>query len=46
MTSEKLTIKELHKLKSVFSCFEVKYILKNFTVEQIRKVINNSSIED
>ncbi len=46
MKSDKLTVKELHKLKSVFSDCEVKHILKNFTVEQIRKVINNPSMED
>ncbi|MER2000854.1 MAG: hypothetical protein ABS882_13865 [Lysinibacillus sp.] len=40
MEIDKLTVSEINKLKDVFSCEQVEQIIKNFTVEQIRNVIN------
>ena len=41
---KKLTKKEMDKLKKVFSCDQIKMILDQFTVEQIRSVINHPTM--
>jgi len=45
MKKEKLSQEELNKLKVVFCPEQIMQILNDFTVEQIRAVINNPSLE-
>jgi len=45
MKFDKLTQEEIDKLKYVFSCDQVDYIIKSFTVEQIREVINHPTMD-